>query len=242
MFLFPTSFFFGAVYTEGVFFLFFVLTLFFLQKKQYLLVAVFSLLASLTRLIGLFLIIPIFFSLIKNKKLKSVSSFILLSPLIGFFIYAFYLWRSTGDPLFFLNSQPAFGANRSSSPIFLPQVYWRYLKIFFTANFNYQYFIALAEFIFFNLGLIVLIFDFKKNYCEKNLSLLGLTIFSLINLILPSLTGTFSSIPRYLLLSLSLFIYLGKIKNRLKLMVIGMVFFLFHIIFLSFFIQGYFVA
>ncbi len=238
---FPTSFFFGAVYTEGLFFLLFVLTLFFLQKKQYLLATFFSLLASLTRLIGLFLIIPIFFSLIKNKKLKSASSLIVFSPLIGFFIYAFYLWQSTGDPLFFLNSQPAFGANRSTYIIFLPQVYWRYLKIFLTATFNFQYFIALAEFVFFNLVLITLIFDFKKNYFKKNLSLLGLNIFSLINLILPSLTGTFSSIPRYLLLSLSFFIYLGNI-NRGKLMIIGIIFILFHIIFLSFFSQGYFIA
>ncbi len=240
--LFPTSFFFGAVYTEGVFFLLFVLMLFFLKKRQYFLAAFFSLLASLTRLIGLFLMITIFLNLIKNKKLKLSSFILLFFPLIGFFLYAFYLWLTTGDPLFFLNSQPAFGANRSTHIIFLPQVYWRYIKIFFTASFNHQYFIALAEFIFFNFVLVILLFDLKKNYFRKKLGLLGLNIFSLINLLLPSFTGTFSSIPRYLLLSLSFFIYLGEINNRLKLIIIGIVFLLFHIVFLSFFSQGYFIA
>lgn len=240
--LFPTSFFFGTVYTEGLFLLFCVLTLFFLKRKQFFLAAICSFFTSLTRLIGVFLIVPIFFNLIKNKKLKPVSYLVLLSPLIGLFIYAFYLWQTTGDPFFFVNSQPAFGANRSAQIIFLPQVYWRYLKIFLTANFNFQYFISLAEFSLFNFVLIVLILDLRKRYLEKNFSLFGLNIFSLINLIIPSLTGTFSSIPRYILLSLSFFIYLGEIKNRLKLIIIGLTFLLFHIIFLSFFIQGYFIA
>lgn len=239
---FPTSFFFGAVYTEGLFFLLSILTLFFLKRKQFFLAAICSFFASLTRLIGVFLILPIFFNLIKNKQLKPASYLVLLSPLMGLVIYAFYLWQTTGDPLFFVNSQPAFGANRSTGIIFLPQVYWRYLKIFLTANFNFQYFIALVEFIFFNFVLLILILDLRKRYWKKNLSLVGLSIFSLINLILPSLTGTFSSIPRYILLSLSFFIYLGEIKNQLKLIIIGLTFLLLHIIFLSFFSQGYFIA
>jgi len=39
---FPTSFFFGAVYTEGLFFLLFALTLYFLKKENYWLVSLFG--------------------------------------------------------------------------------------------------------------------------------------------------------------------------------------------------------
>ncbi|EKD65755.1 MAG: hypothetical protein ACD_49C00094G0001, partial [uncultured bacterium (gcode 4)] len=63
---FPTSFFFGAVYTEGLFFLLLISTLYFLKKENYLAVIVFAFLTSLTRLVGVFLIIPIIFHLIQR--------------------------------------------------------------------------------------------------------------------------------------------------------------------------------
>jgi len=136
--VFPTSFFFGAVYTEGLFFFLLVGCLYFLKKERFYLAGIFAFFASLTKLIGLFLIIFFILKLIRNWKL-GIRNFklilITLSPLLGLTIYSFYLWLTTRDPLFFLNSQWAFGANRSSSIILLPQVYFRYLKIFFFVNF-----------------------------------------------------------------------------------------------------------
>ena len=131
--------------------------------KKIFLIIIFSILASLTRLIGVFFIILIFFNLIKiikNSKLKIKNLILAFSPLIGFLIYCFYLWKTTGNPLMFFHSQPAFGANRSTNIIILPQVIFRYIKIFFTAQFNFQYFISLFEFLTFFLVLIVLTFDF----------------------------------------------------------------------------------
>lgn len=245
--IFPTSFFFGAVYTEGLFFLLFVGCLYFLRKEKYLAAALFAFFASLTRLIGLFLIIFFILKLIKNLKLKiKTSKLFIVSffPLIGLSIYAFYLWKSTGDPLFFLHSQWAFGANRSSNIILLPQVYYRYLNIFFTAQWNFQYFISLFEFLTFNFVLIILILDLIRNWKLeiRNLEKLALNIFSLTNLLLPTLTGTLSSIPRYALFSLSFFIYLSQIKNLLIKVAIATIFVIFHIIMLGFFTQGYFVS
>src|SRR3989338_802593 len=63
---FPTSFFFGAVYTEGLFFLLFICALFFLKKDKLFLAGLFAFLATLTRLIGLFLIIFFVLKLIEN--------------------------------------------------------------------------------------------------------------------------------------------------------------------------------
>ncbi len=242
--LFPTSFFFSALYTEGLFFFLFTSSLYFLKKEKYFLAFIFALLTSLTRLIGVFLIIPILFKIIKNSKDKNKKIFLLFSPVFGLGIYCFYLWKTTGDPLMFFHSQPAFGANRSTNIIILPQVVWRYLKIFFTASFNFQYFISLFEFLIFFLVFFVLIIDFFENLKikNKNFDLIALNIFSLVNLILPTLTGTFSSIPRYSLFSLSFFIFISKIKNQFLKLFLLMTFFLFHILILGFFSQGYFVS
>ncbi|MEK7079212.1 MAG: hypothetical protein AAB929_04030, partial [Patescibacteria group bacterium] len=256
--LFPTSFFFGAVYTEGLFFFLCIGSLYFLKKKNYWLAGLFAALSSATRLMGIFLIIPFFLSQIskvKSQKLKSkikslkMFSFV-LSPLIGFGVYCLYLWKTVGDPLFFFRVQPVFGANRSTNLILLPQVYFRYLKIFFTANWNFQYFVSLIEFFIFTFVFIVLILDllkivkFSENWKLKigNYERLSLSMFSFINLLLPTLTGTFSSIPRYALMSISLFLFLGEMKNKYVKMGIAVLFFLLHVVLLGFFIQGYFVG
>lgn len=244
--VFPTSFFFGAIYTEGLFFLLFASTLYFLRDKKYLLAILLAILTSLTRLIGIFLIIPIVFQWLKKRR----NWKILISagaPLIGFGIYCFYLWRTTGDPFFFLTSQPVFGANRSSNLILLPQVVWRYIKIFITADHNFQYFISVLEFSVFALVFSVLILDLfkilkKPRFWTGRNDRLALNLFSFINLLLPTLTGTFSSIPRYALFSVSFFIYLAEIKNIWTKIVITLVFLMLHIVLLGFFSQGYFIS
>ena len=276
--LFPTSFFFGALYTEGLFFLLTALVLWGLKNKKYWLVVISGLLAALTRFIGVFLIIPIGFHLIsesqkskvksQNYKLKvkninnahisQVSNFKfqilnllpLLTPILGLLTYTTYLWKTTGDPLFFFNTQPVFGANRSTHLIFLPQVYYRYFKIFLTATPDFQYLISMFEFIIFNFCLTILVIslvDSWRKFKGKDFRLWlsisnGLLLFSFINLLLPTLTGTFSSIPRYVLMSLSVFIYLGNIKKSWVKIIIGCFFGILHILCLGFFIQGYFVG
>ncbi|MBI3620388.1 hypothetical protein HY214_04590, partial [Candidatus Roizmanbacteria bacterium] len=142
---FPTSFFFGAVYTEGLFFLLLVLAFYFLARKHYLAAAAVSFLAGLTRLNGALLIIPFFITLLdsaRNKKSVAASLFLLFSPLAGVAAYSFYLYKTTGDFFFWLTVQPQFGANRSNHLVLLPQVLFRYLKILFTASHNFQYFIS----------------------------------------------------------------------------------------------------
>ena len=265
---FPTSFFFSTVYTEGLFFLLLTAALYFAQKKQYVKVFIAALLASLTKLIGIFLIIPLFMILLtdvsklplKQKKIKEniqiLSHFfytnkktilISLSPVYGLTIYMAYLFYTTGDFLAFYHEQAGFHNGRTVSHlVFLPQVYYRYLKIFLTASHDITYFIAVIEFVFFTLFLIVLLYDFwrlwKNTEQPARLSLLGLTIFSLINLILPSLTGTLTSTPRYDLLSLSFFIRIAEIKNLWTRISLFTIFILFHVVLLSLFVQGHFVG
>lgn len=264
---FPTAFFFGVVYTEGLFFMLLILSLYFLHTKSYRLAGFFAALASATRLVGIFLVIPFFLHFLTGKEgvVKDVKSnllkfrFIYLTPLIGLFIYMTYLWISTGDPLFFFNSQPLFGANRSTHLILLPQVYFRYLRILFTANHDFQWYLSLFEVSAFTFVFVILLLDLTKIIQQIlkplthlrgvqaqnivwNYNKLGLSLFSLINLILPTLTGTFSSIPRYALFSVSAFLYLAQIESKSIRIGIIILFATFQILLLSLFVQGYFIG
>ena len=257
---FPTSFFFGAVYTEGLFFLLLITTLYFLKKEKYLFVGLFAFFASLTRLVGVFLIVPMIIHLYRSSKTKSnIKNLVLIAPLLGLGIYCFYLYQTTGDPLFFVTSQPIFGANRSSNLILLPQVYWRYFKIFITAAHDPRFYVSIVEFLIFNFVFIVLILDLYQillsfprrrksklnNWIPASAGMtdrLALNLFSLSNLILPTLTGTFSSIPRYSLFSLSFFIYIAQIKNNFVKYLILFIFLFLHVLLLGYFTQGYFIS
>lgn len=263
---FPTAFFFGVVYTEGLFFMLLILSLYFLNKKNYWLAGLCAALSSATRLIGIFLVIPFFFSLLAENKLffKRYTlhvvryTFLFLSPFLGLLSYMFYLWITTGDPLFFFNSQPIFGAHRSTHFILLPQVYYRYLKILFTASHNFQWYLSLFEMSIFSFVFIVLLLDLVKIIKQllkplahlrgvqrpimTTQTLLGINIFSLINILLPTLTGTFSSIPRYSLFSFSFFLYLSQLKSKGVKIGLLLIFITLQVVLLSLFIQGYFVG
>lgn len=249
--IFPSSFFFGATYTESLFFLTFISSLFFFQKKKYGVSTIFAFFCSLTRLIGIFILIPFLVKILLEKeslgnKIKKYF-LLILSPIIGLASYCYYLLKTTGDPFFFFNSQPAFGANRTTEIIILPRVMFRYIKIFLTAAHDFQYYVSLFEFIVFILVFSVLIYElinlFKKKESIKCFSSrLGLNLFSLTNIVLPTLTGTFSSLPRYALFSFSFFIVLSSIKRKCVKITIAIVFLIFHILMLALFIQGYFVS
>lgn len=242
---FPSSFFFGAVYSDSLFFCVFISALYFFEKQTLLPAIVLGALSSATRLMGIFLTLPFTTIALNRKNYKQLL--INLSPLIGLSMYMIYLWQTTGDPLFFISAQPAFGANRSTRLIFLPQVIYRYLRIFLTAAHDFQYMISLLEFVILGsvLGVIGLDlwrihrFESKKPY---RLSLLGLHMFSLVNIIIPTLTGTLSSLPRYALLSISFFIALARVEKTWLKVSVALVFGVLHIVLLSYFIQGYFVS
>ena len=266
--VFPTSFFFGAVYTEGLFFLFVSGALYFCQKKHYWRLAIFCILAGLTRLMGVFLIIPLAATLLfeqnhlrinqkgitqKINNIKRFVSgnikliFIALTPLLGLLLYMLFLGVTVHDPFLFYHSVSGFHTGRTTDHlILLPQVYFRYIKIFVTASHSFIYFVAVLEFIIFNLFLAVLFYDLWKLWKTRNapsrISLIGLNLFSIINILLPTLTGTLTSLPRYAMLSLSFYIRLALIKNQWVRYSFLFVFSVFHILLVWLFIQGYFIS
>ncbi len=106
MSFFPTSFFFSAVYTEALFLLFTVLTFYFLEKKWWKTSVFFCFFSGLTRVVGLFLTLPLLYRGIVEyfqgkKKLKELLYLTLaFLPLPLFMLYAY---SQCGDPFITFN-------------------------------------------------------------------------------------------------------------------------------------------
>lgn len=235
--LFPTSFFFVAAYPESLYFALAAGALYALEKRWWWWAGLVGMLASGTRLFGVYLLIPaiIEYSVVKKKQIGDILGLGLIP--LGLIIYMIYLWQTVGDPLAFFHVQSAFGANRSGGQlIFLPQVLWRYLKILLTVDpSSFSYMIASFELLTF----IFTVYLFVKGV-QKKLKL-SLLLYATAVVITPTLTGTLSSFPRYLLAAFPLFFVLGSLSERTKIL-LALLFGLALIYFASAFLRGYFVA
>ena len=148
--VFPTAFFLANLYTESIFVLLVGAYLLGFLKKRYALVILSGLLLGLTRLAGVMVcFIPvsvIIWQWVTQHKIEPIHLINTLAPFLGLGIYMFYLYLSTGNPLEFVTAQKQFNNGRSTTLILLPQVIWRYLKIFIIAKPDLLYFIAILEF------------------------------------------------------------------------------------------------
>ncbi len=239
--LFPTSFFFIAAYSESLFFVLAVGMIYALKKKKWLIAGVLGLLASATRLFGVFLLVfPIlsYLSIPQSKRNWHNLLPIFLIPL-GIIFYMVYLKQSVGDPLAFFHLQPEFGAERSGNTIILlPQVFWRYAKIFFSASsFSIEYAVAVFEFVSFLFSALILCIGWRRSSVK-----LEYLAYTFLVLVIPTLTGTLSSIPRYALSAFPLFFILGNMHNTGIKMVVAAIFTFGLIVFTSLYLSGYFVA
>lgn len=242
--IFPTAFFFSMVYTES-FFLFLVLASFYFARiKKWWLAGIFGALASATRLVGIFLLPALLVEWGEQRKISSaktadqISNFapIFLIPL-GLLYYMRFLAIQYHDPLMFLHVQPFFGAERVTKIILLYQVFWRYLKMFWTVDKqSLTYFVVSLEFLV-GLGFLgLLFFGYKK---KIRLSYL---VFAALAYLLPTLSGTFSSMPRYALTLFPCFIIMGLIENKMVKALFFTIFFLLFAICAVLFTRGYWIA
>jgi Gpi18-like mannosyltransferase len=239
---FPTAFYFGAIYPEALFLLLAILVFWFAKKGNLFLAGVFAALASATKVQGILLFLFLAIELWnKYKKVKMYKKFwldlagVIISPL-GLIAYMLFLKGSVGDPLFFLTSQPAFGAGRSSLPlILLPQVIYRYMKIFVTVNpLSLTFFNAMLELVFTSVLVVGLVVVFKKIKFSY-------WLFVCLAVILPTLTGTLSSMPRYALLAFPIIPIIAiRFNKASKYIIIAQS--VLQVVLLSLFIRGYWVA
>ncbi|WP_434639660.1 mannosyltransferase family protein [Thermoanaerobacterium thermosaccharolyticum] len=109
-FLFPTSFFFSAIYTESLFLLGTVLAFWAADQDKWWIAGIGGAIAVLTRNLGITLLLPLAWIAVEKHGHKAWKNLfpLLLIPM-AFSLWAIYLWHSTGDPLRFIHSESGWG-------------------------------------------------------------------------------------------------------------------------------------
>ena len=192
--IFPTAFFLNAVYAESLFLFLSVASFYYALKRKFLLSGFFGFLASLTRIFGLMLFIPLIWEYFKNNKLNLKILPLFLVPLgtTSFFLYYYFKF---GDFFLYIKSQIWFGRtlapNREHFLLFSNPA---------TANF----FLDLVFVIF---AIIVAYFVFKRLRASYGIYMLSVLAIALG-------TGTFMSIGRYILVLFPIFILGASLKNQ----------------------------
>lgn len=220
---FPTSFFFGALYTESLFLVLVLQAFIATHHRRWWLAVLLAGLASATRIIGIFVIfgvvidylfvVPTIWQLsvgqlkktlnILQKRWLKIGAMSLIGA-SGLLLYMTYLQFRFGDALYFIHVQSEFGGGRQESLVLYPQVVWRYIKILLTARpFDFKYFAYVQEALAGTIGLLFLYFASKKVK-------LGQLAFCVGAFFLPALTGTFSSYPRYVLVIWPIYFLLAE--------------------------------
>lgn len=239
---FVSSFYLRSFYGESLFMALLFTSFLAAKSKKYLLAGILGLLLSSTRVIGIF-ILPSLWLLIYLSDRKNYSAYLKVSlSALGLLAYMLYLKWQFGDFLYFFTLQEQFGASRQSSLISYPQVVYRYLKIFYTVRpFDLKYYAYMQEFLLSLASLGLLILATWQSLKQKTQEVLPYLLFAILAYFLPTLTGNFSSMPRYILACFPIFIYLAQVLKTYKFLYLTISIILL-IINLILFSQGYWVA
>lgn len=237
--VFPTSFFFSSLYNESLFLLLIVASFYSARKGKWGFAGGLGLVASATRVFGILLLPALLVEAYQQKIPLQKFLWLLLIPL-GLFGYMVYQWQIVGDPLAFYNLQTIVGDQHQLGGVLLPQVFVRYIKMLLTVDMsNVLYQTIFLEFIS---GLIFFILPVVGYFKKMRISYL---IFAFLGFLLPATAGSFSSLPRYVLVLFPSFIVGGMVVANLprpiKLAVMS-VLFLWLVVEASLFFRGYWVA
>ncbi|MFH1561193.1 MAG: hypothetical protein ABID04_01275 [Patescibacteria group bacterium] len=265
--VFPGSFYFVSVYTESMFLFLALLAFYFARKKNWLLAGLVAGLASATRFVGIFLLPALLFEyyetvskrgmaerlsvakervkkfsfsylthLFKSRWAHVKNTFFILLSSWGLLAYGSWLNKTVGDFFYFIKVQPEFGAQRTVNRItMIYQVFWRYLKMIVTVDVTNPIYLTIwLEVLTAILFLILLILGWWKLKIHRSW-----LVFATLAYVLPPLTGTFSSMPRYILICFPCFLVLAKLKLPRWLYLLS---FLLLLLCCSLFLCGYWIA
>lgn len=119
--LFPTSFFFQAVYSEGLFLLLTLACFLFARGGNWWLAGLAGFLAALTRSAGVLLVVPMVVYYFERSDRGPARTAVRILAVIlvpaGLAAWTAYLWRSKGDPLAFAHVQRDWGRAFAAAPL-----------------------------------------------------------------------------------------------------------------------------
>lgn len=241
--VFPMAFFFASVYTEGLFLLLTVSTFYFVRKKNWPAASLAGMLLVLTRFVGIF-ILPVliyeYFIQTKILKFKDYLSMLAMALFVssGLIIYSIFNYIKWGSYQYFLTAQGELSNGRTVSGIVSPvQTVYRYFKILISLSpRQLEWSLALVEVLSFVFCVALLFVAWRK---KVRLSYL---IFATLTFLLPASSGTFSGLPRYVLVVFPIFIALSLIESKLLKIVYYTISGALSIYLLMYFTRGFFIA
>ncbi len=235
--LFPTAFFFVSVYSESLFLLLAAIALYSARKKHWALATLGVVGASLTRLVGVALLVPVLWEWYHHKGTLRQLALLITSTvgIVGYGLYNAYTW---GNPLQFVAAHGMLANGRSVTAIVNPlQTLYRYSKILIgIAPTQYEWSVALLELLAAAWVIITLIILWKRHVRTSYI------LYALACTLLPLLSGTWSGLPRYTLVAFPLLIPLAQIRSRIVFTLLLAISVAVQIILAVLFARGYFVA
>lgn len=199
---FPTSFFLGMVYTEGLFLLLTVAAFYSARQRCWVVAGILGGLSAATRPIGVLLVLPLAYEWHRQGPRRWLSAWPLLLIPLGLVSYMLYLSFAFDSPLRFVQAQTAWGRaasvgemlQRAQDLLSDPQVLARASRIG-------------LELVFVVIGVVLLIRllrDQRPSYALYALYTIGL----------PLATLQVLSMPRFLIVAFPLFIALAEWLDR----------------------------
>ncbi|PIR59480.1 MAG: hypothetical protein COU69_00070 [Candidatus Pacebacteria bacterium CG10_big_fil_rev_8_21_14_0_10_56_10] len=226
----PVAFFLFAVYTEGLFVLLAVLSLYLARQRRWWLAGAALSLLAVTRLVGVLMVPVVLLEFWQAEGLKKLpwqsvaaakrwrSSWqswlgqswpILLSPvtLVG---YAWFNWWRWGSPLYFVTAHGQLGNSRTVTGVVLPvQTLVRYARLLVVLSpSQHEWRVAvleLAALVFITAGLW-LMWRQRLRWSYQ--------LYVWLAIALPLLSGTLSGLPRYTLILFPIFLAMAKWFDR----------------------------
>lgn len=237
--IFPTSFYFGALYSESLFLLLTVSSFYLARKGRWIEASFIGALSSATRVFGILLLPALLVEAWQQKVALKKVIWIFLIPL-GLIIYMIYQYLNFGDPFAFYNLQKVVGEQHQSGVILLPQVYFRYIKMLLTVDIqNSIYQTIVLEFM---VGIIFFLLPIYGYFKKIRFSFL---VYAMAGFLITTIQGSFSSLPRYILVLFPSFLALAIFVSNLP-KLFRIVFFIVSLIILfletTLFLRGYWVA
>lgn len=214
MAVFPTSFYFGAMYNESLFLMLTLSVFLLVRSGNYFFASLMGFVSTATRIFGLLTLPALILDLIREKKVNVRTLWLFLIP-GGLALYMLYQYLTVSDPIAFYRLQKLVGEQHQSGITLLPQVFYRYFKILSTVDFNNLIYQTMVLEVITALAFTLLpIYGFFKKMRWSYVA------FALINFLMPTVQGSFSSVPRYVLVLfpsfLALAIFLEKYPKWYK--------------------------
>lgn len=220
--LWPVSFFLHSLYTESLFILLVITSLLCAAKKQWLLAGIVAGIASGTRVVGVLLFPALLIELLQQTNWRwSITPhwlqrhwknlFFISLSLTGWLLYSLYLWREFQDPLLYMHVQKEFGAGRQDVTQ-LPglvqlQLLVRYVRMLVSVPISTSWLVIAQEFFLSIFAAAMLLLGVKKVR-------LSVWFFSTASLLVPTMTGSLSSMPRYILAAPAVFLIFGYYAEK----------------------------